>query len=81
MEYEEIPVECYSGHKGNERPLVFIFQGRRWEVSEILDRWYEGSVKSDRPVLDYFKVRTTDGRVFILRYGKYSDRWSIRIER
>ena len=42
--YERIHVECYSGHKANERPVAFIYEGRRREVEEIVDRWYEGGV-------------------------------------
>lgn len=49
MSYEKIAVECYSGHKANERPVAFTFQGRHWEVAEILDRWYEGGIEAGRP--------------------------------
>jgi len=72
-----IQVEAYSGYKAGERPAAFIFQGRRWEISEILDRWYEGGINSEQPVVDYFKVKTRDGSVFILRYEAVSDVWAI----
>lgn len=78
-EYEQILVECYSGFKVNERPIAFTFRGRRWEVSEILDRWYEGGIKSNKPTIDYFKVKTNDGGVFILRHEGHSHVWSITI--
>ena len=78
MEYERIQVECRSGYKINEYPVAFIFQGRRWEVSEILDRWYEGGVKSERPIIDYFRIKTKEGRVFILMYAGHLDEWFIR---
>ena len=76
---QSIQVECYSGHKANERPVAFIFQDRRREISEIVDRWYEGGVESDQPVADYFKVKTRDGSVFILQYAAESDIWTIRV--
>jgi hypothetical protein len=79
MPYERIEVECYSGYRANERPVAFIFQDRRWQVEEIIDRWYEGEVQSDEPALDYFKVRTVEGRVFLLRYNSLFDAWSIRV--
>jgi len=78
MEYERIQVECRSGYKINEYPVAFIFQGRRWDVSEILDRWYEGGVKSERPIIDYFRIKTKEGRVFILMYAGHLDEWFIR---
>jgi hypothetical protein len=74
---QHIQMECYSGYKANERPVAFIFQRRRWEISEILDRWYEGGVNPEQPVVDYFKVKTADENVFILRYEKESDEWMV----
>ena len=71
-------VECYSGYKVNERPVAFIYQGERREVAEIIDRWYEGGLEPDRPAIDYFKVKTTDGQVFLLRYLTLFNTWSIR---
>jgi len=68
MNYEQVDVECYSGHKANERPIAFTYHGHRLEISEIMDRWYEGSVNVGRPQIDYFKIRTADGQVFLLRY-------------
>jgi hypothetical protein len=79
MPYERIEVECYSGYRANERPLAFIFEDRRWQVEEILDRWYEGGLQPSKPALDYFKVRTTEGRVFLLRYNSLFDAWAIRV--
>jgi hypothetical protein len=79
MPYVSIDVECYSGYRANERPLAFIFEDRRWQVEEILDRWYEGGLQPSKPALDYFKVRTTEGRVFLLRYNSLFDAWAIRV--
>ena len=79
MPYERIEVECYSGHKANERPVAFTFQNNRWEIEEIIDRWYEGGLHPSEPALDYFKVRTREGRIFLLRYNSLFDAWSIRI--
>ena len=77
--WEPVLVDCYSGHKANERPVAFMFEGWRREISEILDRWYEGGMKSDAPVIDYFKVKTSEGTVFILRYAAQEDGWAICI--
>jgi hypothetical protein len=78
--YETISVECYSGYKANERPVAFIFRDRRREVAEILDRWYEGGTRPGRPEVNYFKVKTTDGEVFLLRYLSLFDAWTVRID-
>jgi len=79
MEYEEIQVECYSGYKANERPVAFTYEGHRLAIQEIVDCWHEGGLDASRPVIDYFKVRTTDGKVYLLRYLSLFDVWSMRI--
>jgi hypothetical protein len=79
MQFETIKVECYSGYKANERPTAFYYRERRWEIEEIIDRWYEGGLMPGSPDTDYFKVRTKEGEVFILRYLSLFDAWSVRI--
>lgn len=79
MILERVDVACYGGYKAHERPRTFVFRGRRWEVAEIIDRWYEGSPQAGGPSLDYFKVRTREGTVFLLRYNALFDGWAIVI--
>ena len=73
-----VTVTCYSGYKAEERPDAFVFQERRRKISEIMDRWYEGGITSAAPIVDYFKVKTDEGSIFILRYDAQSDVWYIR---
>jgi hypothetical protein len=73
MDYDKIRVECYSGHKANGRPVAFEHQGRRREISEILDCWYEGGPDARQLRIDYFKVKTSEGQVFLLRYTPLFD--------
>jgi len=77
MPFETIAVECYSGYKANERPAAFFFRGRRREVAEVIDRWYEGGIEPARPEIDYFKVKTKEGEVFLLRYLSLFDAWTV----
>lgn len=77
--YKEIQVECYSGFKANERPVAFTYQGERRIIEEIVDRWYDGGLDSGRSVIDYFKVRTADGKVYLLRHQSELDAWSLSI--
>jgi hypothetical protein len=48
-------------------------------VSDIVDRRYEGGIKQESPVIDYFKDRTIDGQVFLLRYVSLFDSWSVSV--
>ena len=56
----KIEVVCYSGYKGDERPVRFRLSGRGYVVEELLDQWYG-------PQDVFFKVRANDGSVYILR--------------
>ena len=79
MPFQTIQVECLSGYKAEERPVAFAFEGRRREVVEIIDRWYEGGIVSSDPAVNYFKVRTVDSQVFLLRYLSLFDVWSVYV--
>ncbi len=76
--YEKILVECHSGYKVDEYPVAFTFQGKRLVVSEITDRWYEGGADPERPVIDYFKIKTSEGKVLILMHARSLDEWFVR---
>jgi len=76
--HERIFVECYSGYKVDERPMAFVFQERRRTIAEIIDRWYEENNEAGQPKVNYFKVRTTEGGIFLLRYISFSGFWSIQ---
>ena len=80
--FEPVRVECYSGYKADERPTAFDFQGRRWEIVEIIDRWYEGSICAKTPIINYFKVRAAcedREKTFILQYSADTDAWALLI--
>src|SRR6516164_359731 len=59
------------GYKANERPRLFDLDGEVYEIVSVLDGWYEPSAR-------YFKVRTTDFKVFVLRYDEQADEWTLQ---
>ena len=63
-------VECYAGYRGEETPRCFFIGCRAVEVVEVLDRWLG-------PDHRYFKVRGSDGGVYILRHDEYFERWEM----
>ena len=63
--------------KQTSAPSLSPIIGIRREIEAIVDHWYEGGLDTSRPVIDYFKVRTTDGRVYLLRYLSAFDTWTI----
>jgi len=78
MDYKSIQVDCYSGYRANERPIAFSYQEHRHEITETVDCWHEGSIDPTRPEIRYFKVKTGQGGIFILRYLSLFDAWSIK---
>src|SRR5215471_19158813 len=66
-----IYVDAYSGYKAYEQPRLFDLDGEVYEIATGLYRWYS-------PSATYFKVRTTDSRVFILRYDEQGDEWTLQ---
>jgi len=75
--FEEIQVECHAGYKGEEAPRAFTHLGKRCEIFEIVDRWYEEKQDSRAPRHDYFKVRTREGEIFLLRYTPRYQAWTL----
>lgn len=67
---EKIEVESYSGYKANERPLSFWLRERNLRVLEVVDRWY-----GDED--DFFKVLADDRRVYLLKWQRLTDEWSV----
>jgi len=78
---EKISVECYSGFRLNESPRTLIYGGRRLSVLEVIDRWYEGGLKPDVPIMHFFRVRADDGVVYLIRYDPSRDEWTILIQK
>ena len=66
----KIKVDCYAGHKGNERPCAFSLGKKKMKVTEIMDQWYG-------PDHTYFKVLADDANTYILRYSEAHDLWDV----
>jgi len=64
----KIRVECYAGYRGEQEPRAFTLGERRFEVTEILDRWLD-------PQSRVFKVSVEDQRKFLLRQDIASGEW------
>ncbi|MGC9324874.1 MAG: hypothetical protein ACP5G0_09040 [Desulfomonilia bacterium] len=79
MQFERIDVECLPGERIREYPASFVFRGQHYRVQEIIDRWYEGGDRPGRPWVDYYRVKTDQGRTCILRYTSLFDAWSILV--
>lgn len=77
-----VKVECSSGYKADEYPVRFNFENTSFNIIEILDRWYQisssmfGSLTdTDFAPANYFKVRTSDHKVYLLKQEIDSGEW------
>lgn len=82
-----VEVECYSGYKANEYPRRFFFDNIWFDVEEVLDRWYQipaspsnEDTYSVPPAANYYKVRTADGKIYILKHETETDQWFLWIK-
>ena len=63
-------VECHAGYRGEETPRRFRCGERVVEIAEVVDSWLA-------PDHRYFKVRDTQGDLYILRLDAAADRWEL----
>lgn len=70
-----IKVECHSGYKADEYPVCFYLEDQRYEITEIIDRWYQGDRDPEIPAANYFKVRVLDVAQYLIKHETASDRW------
>ena len=47
------------------------------KILEVLDRWYEGGMDPSGVAHNYFKVKTPDGEIFLLRYTPRFQSWTV----
>jgi hypothetical protein len=69
-----LEVECYAGHRGDEKPRMLLVDARKIFVEEILDTWLG-------PDHRYFKLKGDDGDVYIIRQDTTSGTWELTPKR
>ena len=68
----QVRVVCYAGYRGEETPRRFYLGSRQIEVAEVIDRWLS-------PDYRYFKLRSIDHDLYILRHDSDADRWELTL--
>jgi hypothetical protein len=63
-----VQVQCYSGYRGDERPVRLYLDEQSLEVLEVEDRWYS-------PGETYFRVHVAGGDRYVLRHVEAQDLW------
>ena len=70
MADNSLRVECYAGHKGDERPVRVLLDNHMTEVRAVEDRWFS-------PGSTYFRVLLITGERYVLRHDDAQDLWTI----
>jgi hypothetical protein len=66
----QVCVETHTDHRGHELPCRLHFDARTIDIVEIVDRWYGEDYC-------YFKVKTSAGDTYILRFDEDSAEWGL----
>jgi hypothetical protein len=66
-----VHVECYSGYKGEERPVRVQLSQRMVDVAEVEDRWYS-------PGATYFRVLLCNSDRYVLRRDDAQEVWTLQ---
>jgi hypothetical protein len=66
----QVRVETYVDDGGVEKLRRFWFDGREIEVADNIDQWHGADYR-------YFKVRGSDGNVYILRHNEVRAEWEL----
>jgi len=81
MHLTPIHVDCYAGAKGDEEPRRFVWNEQSVEVEEVVDRWYQIESQPEWPRADYFRVRGSDQRLYLLKHDLELDKWYLGLPR
>jgi hypothetical protein len=77
--FEVVPVNTRCDQRGEESPVSFTYHDEKIDITDIVDRWYEGGIKAGGPVYNYFKVQTASSEEFLLRYNTNRHVWAVWI--
>lgn len=70
VDSESILVTCYSGRSYADRPVSFVWQGKKCEVKQVEKEWLE-------PGERHFVVKTEGRERFELCYHEPKDWWTL----
>jgi hypothetical protein len=66
----QVRVECYAGHKSDQRPVKFWLGETVLFVESVEDQWYS-------PDAVYFRITADDRNAYVLRHDEQTDEWTL----
>ncbi len=73
MKSQKIQVSTYAGYKADERPLSFVFEGKKYTIKEIIYQTNEEILGIG--LRRTYTVKTDGGLTHKLHYDEGRDEW------
>jgi len=77
--FERIKVSEYSGYKGGEKPISFIYNGKTHKINKIISSKYEKDIITKRE-FNVFVVESKEGEKFSLYFDAKSNQWFLLVK-
>ena len=69
---DQTKLSVTSREGDSQRPFIQrVLDEEIYEIAAVLDQWYE-------PLAMYFKVQSTEGKTYLLRYDEQEDEWTLQ---
>ncbi len=78
MRFIHAEVRTRDGHRHPGEPAAFVSAGDALRVEDVIEHWCQASVDPSFFPEEYFRVRASDRRVYLLRYSHLFGSWWIR---
>lgn len=78
MKFRHAKVKTFDSHRHPGRPVSFSVTEDELEVDEIIDRWSEAYQDPSFFPDDFYKVKASDGKVYILKYSTLFKSWWVK---
>lgn len=78
MKFRHAKVKTFDSHRHPGRPVSFSVTEDELEVDEIIDRWSEAYQDPNFFPDDFYKVKASDGKVYILKYSTLFKSWWVK---
>jgi len=78
MRFQHTRVKTFDSHRHPGQPVWFELRGTGLEIEVILDHWNEAYQDPSFFPDEYYKVRASDDKIYLLRYSMLFKSWWVK---
>lgn len=78
MKYRHAKVMTVDSYTHPGRPFRMEVDGNRFEIEQVLSHWREANENPDFYPEDFYKVKASNKKLYILRYCVLFSSWWVR---